>query len=79
MFRDIKTAESSFVWFHRVLDSTVPILTLIVATHLNSVAWHDRYTIMGILGVLFFILSAQAMEHILIGEIAHPSTGLNLF
>ncbi len=61
MFRDIKTAESSFVWFHRVLDSTVPILTLIVATHLNSVAWHDRYTIMGILGVLFFILSAQAM------------------
>jgi len=60
MHRGIKTVESSFVWIHRVIDSLLPIATLFIATYFHSVVWHERYIIMGILGGLIFILSAQA-------------------
>ena len=60
MHRGIKTVESSFVWFHRVIDAIVPVIFLIMTTRLHSVPWHDRYSIMGLIGGLLFILFAQA-------------------
>ncbi len=59
MHRVIKTGESSFVWFHRIIDSITPLIVLFFATYLHSVTWHDRYIIIGILGGLIFILLAQ--------------------
>ena len=61
MHRGIRTTESGFVWLHRIIDSFLPIICLIIATKVHSVEWHDRYIILGILGGLIFIMSSQAM------------------
>jgi putative colanic acid biosynthesis UDP-glucose lipid carrier transferase len=60
MHNGIKTVESSFVWFHRIIDSILPLAILLTITHIYSIPLHDRYITMGILGGLIFILSAQA-------------------
>jgi putative colanic acid biosynthesis UDP-glucose lipid carrier transferase len=60
MHRGIKTIESSFVWFHRITDSVLPLVTLLTITHFYSIPLHDRYIITGLLGGLIFILLAQA-------------------
>jgi putative colanic acid biosynthesis UDP-glucose lipid carrier transferase len=60
MDKGIKTVESSFVWVHRVIDAGLPLLVLLSIIELYSIMHHDRYLIMGMLGSLIFILSAQA-------------------
>ncbi|MBF6059122.1 undecaprenyl-phosphate glucose phosphotransferase [Thiomicrorhabdus heinhorstiae] len=55
----IHTDRSNIVWFHRFTDVLIPIFSLVAITQLFSEQWHDRYLIMGILGGLLFIFSAQ--------------------
>jgi putative colanic acid biosynthesis UDP-glucose lipid carrier transferase len=48
----IRNIESSFVWLHRVLDIIVPIAILALIASIYQIPWHDRYSIMGLLGGL---------------------------
>jgi Undecaprenyl-phosphate glucose phosphotransferase len=55
----IKPDNSSFVWLHRIADLLLPLILLIIITHLYQVPWHDRYSVLGILGGLIFTTFAQ--------------------
>ena len=61
MLHGIKIIESSFVWFHRIIDSVLPISILFAITNAYPVQWQDHYIITGVLGGLLFILSAQSV------------------
>lgn len=53
----IKPDISAFVWLHKILDVSLPFLTLVTITYLLDIQWHDRYLMMGIIGsflLLFF-------------------------
>ena len=60
MYQGIKTADSGFIWFHRLLDSIMPICSLFIFLVAYSVPLHERYLTMGILGGFVFVLSSQA-------------------
>lgn len=55
----IKKVESSLVWFLRFMDSAIPGLALFLLTYIYSIPWHDRYSIISILGGIFFIFVSQ--------------------
>ena len=55
----IKPDNSSFVWLHRLLDLVLPISLLALITHFLNIPWHDRYSLLGILGGFIFITAAQ--------------------
>lgn len=55
----IKPDNSSFVWLHRITDLFLPLFLLIIITQIYHVPWHDRYSILGILGGFIFITFAQ--------------------
>ncbi|WP_319558014.1 undecaprenyl-phosphate glucose phosphotransferase [Thiomicrorhabdus sp.] len=55
----INTDRSNIVWLHRFSDVIIPLISLFIITTFFSENWHDRYLIMGILGGLLFIFSAQ--------------------
>jgi len=56
----IRIADSSFVWLHRALDIAVPFFVLYIITFFYGVTWHDRYSIMGLLGGLSLTFFNQA-------------------
>lgn len=56
----IRNIESSFVWLHRVLDIVVPIAILALIAEIYQITWHDRYSIMGLLGGLALTFFNQA-------------------
>jgi len=53
--------NSSFVWFHRILDAFLPLGMLFCITQFLNIPWHDRYLTMGLLGGMLFTLSAQTV------------------
>lgn len=55
----IHTENTGFVWLHRVMDATTPILMLAMLFYLLPYKWHDRYLTMGAFGSLIFVTSAQ--------------------
>lgn len=56
----IRNIESSYVWFHRILDIVVPLSLLYLIASLYGVQWHERYGIMGLIGGLALIFFNQA-------------------
>jgi putative colanic acid biosynthesis UDP-glucose lipid carrier transferase len=56
----IRITDSSFVWLHRALDIAVPfgLLTLIATVY--GIVWHDRYSVMGLIGGLSLTFFNQA-------------------
>ncbi|WP_019556943.1 undecaprenyl-phosphate glucose phosphotransferase [Thiomicrorhabdus arctica] len=61
MLSGIKPDQSGFVWLHRFTDAVLPLALLSAIVHLSPAPWHDRYLVMGILGSLFFVFSAQTV------------------
>uniref|UniRef100_Q31F06 Sugar transferase n=1 Tax=Hydrogenovibrio crunogenus (strain DSM 25203 / XCL-2) TaxID=317025 RepID=Q31F06_HYDCU len=61
MIASIKPDQSGFVWIHRVTDLILPFLTLSLSLLLYDVPWHDRYTVLGVLGGLVFVTAAQTV------------------
>ena len=59
MIASFKPDQSGFVWIHRFIDIVLPLGSLFVITHFLNIPWHDRYLIMGGLGGLIFVFSAQ--------------------
>lgn len=55
----IKEDTSGFVWTHRLVDLLIPYAVLYTLLQITNVPWHDRYTVMGILGGFVFVTSAQ--------------------
>ncbi|NCO14995.1 MAG: undecaprenyl-phosphate glucose phosphotransferase [Thiomicrospira sp.] len=55
----IKPENSGFVWLHRVADLILPTALLKLILYMNSIPWHDRYLIMGVLGGFVFVTAAQ--------------------
>lgn len=56
----IRNIESGFVWLHRILDIAVPIALLYLIASLYGVTWHEKYSLMGIIGGLTLIFFNQA-------------------
>lgn len=56
---EIKPDTSSFVWFHRLLDSCLPVFMLFVITKSLQIPWHDRYLVMGVIGSSLFVFFAH--------------------
>jgi putative colanic acid biosynthesis UDP-glucose lipid carrier transferase len=56
----IRNIDSSFVWLHRVLDIAVPIAILYLIASIYGIPWHDRYSVMGLIGGLSLTFFNQA-------------------
>ncbi len=59
MVSNVKESISFTVWLHRILDVSLPSLTLYLSSLLYNNAWSDKYLILGILGGLFLIVFSQ--------------------
>ncbi len=59
MVSNVKESISFTVWLHRVLDLTLPSLTLYLSSQLYNNVWSDKYLILGVLGGLFLVLFSQ--------------------
>lgn len=59
MVSNVKESASLTVWLHRILDASIPSLTLYLSSLLYNNAWSDKYLILGILGGLFLVLFSQ--------------------
>lgn len=61
MKNTIVQSESGFVWLHRFLDLIAPAIILTITLQAFSYPAHDRYSLLGILAGLIFVVSAQAI------------------
>jgi len=62
MHISIKLEKSGFVWVHRMADLILPNITLFIIIQTYSIAqWQDRYLVMGLIGSLLFVFSAQTI------------------
>jgi putative colanic acid biosysnthesis UDP-glucose lipid carrier transferase len=59
MVSNVKESISFTVWLHRILDLSLPSLTLYLSSLLYNNAWSDKYLILGILGGLFLVVFSQ--------------------
>ncbi len=59
MLPSIKAERSGYEWLHRFFDSVFPLLVLLVLTVLYAVEWHDRYSLLGVLGGFLFVTANQ--------------------
>lgn len=55
----IKPEWSGYVWLHRLLDSVLPVAVLVLITKFFSVPWHDRYSLLGLMGGFIFVTLNQ--------------------
>ncbi len=60
MVSNVKESISFTVWLHRILDATLPSLTLYLSSLLYNNAWSDKYLILGILGGLLLVVFSQS-------------------
>ncbi len=59
MVSNVKESISFTVWLHRILDVSLPSLTLYLSSLLYNNAWSDKYLILGILGGLLLVVFSQ--------------------
>jgi len=59
MFAPIRLDSSGFVWLHRFVDLSTPLMLLYLVANMLNIPWHDQYVIIGILGGLLFLFSSQ--------------------
>ncbi len=59
MLPSIKAERSGYEWLHRFFDSVFPLLVLCLLTVLYEVEWHDRYSLLGVLGGFLFVTANQ--------------------
>lgn len=59
MVSNVKESISFTVWLHRILDVSLPGLTLFLSSLLYNNAWSDKYLILGILGGLLLVVFSQ--------------------
>ena len=59
MLPSIKAERSGYEWLHRFFDSVFPLLVLLALTVVYAVEWHDRYSLLGLLGGFLFVTANQ--------------------
>jgi len=57
----IKKELSGYVWLHRLFDSIIPVFVLGFLTQLFAVPWHDRYSLLGVVGSFLFVTLNQLL------------------
>lgn len=60
MTSHVRETTSFTVWAHRLLDTTIPILTLYSSSYFYNNAWSDKYQLLGVLGGLLLVVFNQS-------------------
>jgi putative colanic acid biosynthesis UDP-glucose lipid carrier transferase len=55
----IRTENSGFLWFHRLLDLMIPFVMLLSILKFMDITWHDKYTYISTLGGFVFVTASQ--------------------
>lgn len=59
MSANVRESISFFVWLHRALDATIPVLILYLINLVYINSWSDKYQVLGILGGLLLVIFSQ--------------------
>ncbi len=55
----IKPEWSGYAWLHRLLDSVLPLVVLVLLAQMYSVTWEDHYSVLGLAGGFLFVTINQ--------------------